>query len=88
MRGMNVRRLITTVATTSAILVVAAPGASALDTAAGPSALAQAAAVGTRAAMPAVSNAVGDKLGGKLHAVQSTVTAGADAVTAVHELTG
>lgn len=42
----------------------------------------------TRQAVPAVEGAVGDKVGQKLSAVQNTLKAGSDAVSAVHDLAG
>jgi hypothetical protein len=83
---MNVIRLVTVAAASSALLTAAAPSAHALGLEGPLGTTAKAAGVATKYAVPVAENAVGDKVGEKVGALQNTLKAGTDAVAGVNQL--
>ncbi|MDJ0343396.1 hypothetical protein QMK19_19450 [Streptomyces sp. H10-C2] len=83
---MNVRRILTVAAASSALLAAAAPGARALDFGGTLSSTAVTAQSASEQAKSTAQGVIGDKLDKKVGSVKDTVKAGQDAMRAGNNL--
>lgn len=87
---MNALRLLTVAALGTAVVAAAAPAAQAQSPVLGHAlnGTAKAAGVATRYAVPMAAGALGGKLAEKVHAAQTTLNGGTEAISGVNELVG